>query len=559
MEDILSLEAKLKGYEVQTDKSAQNRFLKSIIANNNKQAENILSSEAFESYINEYSSSGLPLDYSRSEFIADLNKVLAELEPADRQEVLQQLNIKITEESFSGFVKPNELKIDKFSPDTQSKVAKIAEIANKFVYGNSVKCDDTEIKTILDDLVQGFPEFVSIVGKRNSVSNNTLDIHILKVLNKAIKDPDYSSFLSDADKTVLQFSILLAEFGKQEGIIDNGETERQSAIYANSILDKFTLSQEIKERIINIIRHYNFNTEDPKAFGLYFRTAGDVTVAKIIAKSKYETKFDGNSSVNSYFTYFKSNPMLVHKNPLAAKKYPKITRTINGKTYEISLLDCSTFSPDTDMFQYGYPKGTKLKDITVQVHNAEPSKICRLIQLCDNPNFDITLSTSLRKIMSSENGYGKFGIILSTTKMNRGGGSYYHKLHGITNKGFEKFFEPNKCGGAPEAPFVKISEGIDSFTALAIDRYFATLNYPSQIKAQVINGKEYSKEELIQIWNKVNEDITNSHINEIYALNPKVEQIIIHKAISTEEIPVELIKMSYEYDIPIIIMPEMRK
>ena len=106
-------------------------------------------------------------------------------------------------------------------------------------------------------------------------------------------------------------------------------------------------------------------------------------------------------------------------------------------------------------------------------------------------------------------------------------------------------------GGAKNPAFTNM--GAD------IDRYFATLDYPSQIKAQVFGGKEYSKEDLTRIWNEANEDIANRDINEIFALNPKVEQIIIHKAMKAEEIPAELIMLSHEYNIPIIIMPEAGK
>ena len=550
LETQLSLASTFKGYDIQTDNVSRNRFLKSIIANNNMQAGNILSGEAFASYLKEHSLSGLPLDYSRQSFTTDLKKVLADLEHADRQKVLQQLNININGDSFSGFVKPEGIRIADFSPDVQENIINIQKIANKFVHSNEIKCDNPEIKSLLNDLLQGFPEFVSVIGKQDGGHNNTLDIHILEVLNNAMKHPEYAK-LSDTDKTVLKFSILLHDLGKLEGVNDSGMHSAGSAIYANSILDKFSLGQETKERIVNMVRHHHFSIENSENFSKYFRTSGDAAVAKIMAQSDYKSRFGEELPVSRYFASSLNNPMLVHKNPMAAKKYPKITRTIDGKTYEVPVLDCSKLSPDTDMSQYGYPKGTKLKDITVQVHNvSNPYNIRNILENYIDPNFDMTLSTSLRKLTSSASSYGDFGVILSTTKMNRGGGRFYDKINGLYGKGFDEFFYPEA------ARFVKESSDIDYLTATDIDRYFATLDYPSQIKEQKIGDRIFTKEELTKLWNDANEEATSLSVNEIFALNPKVEQIIIHKSMSPEEIPEVLIKLSEEYNVPIIIMPE---
>lgn len=90
-------------------------------------------------------------------------------------------------------------------------------------------------------------------------------------------------------------------------------------------------------------------------------------------KSQYGETLDAQNLGPSTYDYISDNhfknPILVPKNPLATQKYPKYTRTINGQNYEVAILDCSELSPESDMFQYGFPKGTHLKDITVQIHN----------------------------------------------------------------------------------------------------------------------------------------------------------------------------------------------
>ena len=393
-----------------------------------------------------------------------------------------------------------------------------------------------------------------------------------------MKNPEYTK-LSNADKTVLKFSILLHDIGKREGVGDSGGAHSvESAIYANSILDGFSLSQETKERIVNMIRHHHYRAENnSENFGKYFRTSGDATVAKILAQSDYKARFGNELPVNKYRQNFENNPMLVHKNPLAAKKYPKFTRIIDGKSYEVSVLNCSGLSPDTDMSQWGYPKGTKLKDITVQVHNVKyVSYIANILENYLDPNKDITLSTSLKKLISADNGYGAYGVILSTTRMNRGGGIYDAKIDGGTSKGFMEFFNPKGSGARKNPNFAALFKAkitlddttlkkLDDTICYYIDRYFATLNYPSQIREQTINNKSFSEEELTEIWYNANEVATSVDTNEIFALNPKVEQIIIHepitpdKPITPENIPADLIKLSNKYNIPIIIVPQKVK
>lgn len=43
---------------------------------------------------------------------------------------------------------------------------------------------------MLDDLIQGFLEFTSIIGKIDADHANCIDIHTLQVLSEAISHPD---------------------------------------------------------------------------------------------------------------------------------------------------------------------------------------------------------------------------------------------------------------------------------------------------------------------------------------------------------------------------------
>ena len=77
-----------------------------------------------------------------------------------------------------------------------------------FVLNNETKVSNPQIKQMLDDLIQCFPEFTSIIGKIDANHANCIDIHTLQVLSEAISHPDYNT-LSHFEKTMLKFSILM--------------------------------------------------------------------------------------------------------------------------------------------------------------------------------------------------------------------------------------------------------------------------------------------------------------------------------------------------------------
>ena len=95
----------LKGYEVAADKVAQNKFTKSVLANNNPHAENILKSTEFKDFLNAHAKDGLLLKYPRETFIKDLNLLLEQLPSSEREKVLAQLNIKLDDNSYEGLLK----------------------------------------------------------------------------------------------------------------------------------------------------------------------------------------------------------------------------------------------------------------------------------------------------------------------------------------------------------------------------------------------------------------------------------------------------------------------
>ena len=504
------LEPKLTGYEVRVNKTSQNRFLKTVVGNNNPVSEDIISSRTFKSYLSqlEQTNSPIPLKYSRQEFAKDLEELLSKLPADEKTKVLNHLNIELNGNNFSGFVKAEDFNYKEFAPEAESILKAIKSKVDDFVLNNEAKVSDPQIKQMLDDLIQGFPEFTSIIGKIDADHANCIDIHTLQVLSEAISHPDYNT-LSHFEKTMLKFSILMHDIGKVEG--QKTAHWEKSATYARSILDKFNLSQEMKEGIVNLIKYHHFG-EQPNRFYNYFRTPEQQNVAKILGDSDYIARFkssNGASPVGSPLPGLADN-LQITQNSTAVVKYPKRTYTLkDGRKVSVGVSDMRNVSYDAQASDFGWYSGKSLGNTKVQVHNCSDNhngtyaeKIKNILQAYLNPNKDMTLSTTVTTLDKiQKNGYGKVSLILSTAKGNN-----------VVVSG-------NGAGNATGG-----KKGLADFLGAAYN--------PS------------AKREQLYL----------SDVNEVFALNPKVEQIALRN-VAPENIPLDLIEIAAQYNIPIVLLP----
>lgn len=504
------LEPKLTGYEVRVNKTSQNRFLKTIIGNNNPGSEDIISSRTFKSYLSqlEQTNSPIPLKYSRLEFAKDLEELLSKLPADEKTKVLNHLNIELNGNNFSGFVKAEDFNYKEFAPEAESILKAIKSKVDDFVLNNETKVSNPQIKQMLDDLIQGFPEFTSIIGKIDANHANCIDIHTLQVLSEAISHPDYNT-LSHFEKTMLKFSILMHDMGKAEG--QKTAHWEKSAIYARSILDKFKLSQEMKEGIVNLIKYHHFG-EQPNRFYDYFRTPEQQNVAKILGDSDYIARFkssNGASPKGSLLPGLADN-LQITQNSTAVVKYPRRTYTLkDGRKVSVGVSDMRNVSYDAQASDFGWYSGKSLGNTKVQVHNCSDNhngtyaeKIKNILQAYLNPNKDMTLSTTVTTLDKIQlNGYGNVSLILSTAKGNN-----------VVVSG-------NGAGNATGG-----KKGLADFLGAAYN--------PS------------AKREQLYL----------SDVNEVFALNPKVEQIALRN-VAPENIPLDLIEIAAQYNIPIVLLP----
>ena len=418
------------------------------------------------------------------------------------------MNIELNGNNFSGFVKAEDFNYKEFAPEAESILKAIKSKVDDFVLNNETKVSNPQIKQMLDDLIQGFPEFTSIIGKIDANHANCIDIHTLQVLSEAISHPDYNT-LSHFEKTMLKFSILMHDMGKAEG--QKTAHWEKSAIYARSILDKFKLSQEMKEGIVNLIKYHHFG-EQPNRFYDYFRTPEQQNVAKILGDSDHIARFkssNGASPKGSLLPGLADN-LQITQNSTAVVKYPRRTYTLkDGRKVSVGVSDMRNVSYDAQASDFGWYSGKSLGNTKVQVHNCSDNhngtyaeKIKNILQAYLNPNKDMTLSTTVTTLDKIQlNGYGNVSLILSTAK----GNNVVVCANGAAN-----------ASGA--------KKGFDTFLGEAYN--------PS--------AKNYQ--------------FNLADVNEVFALNPKVEQIALRK-VAPENIPLDLIEIAAQYNIPIVLLP----
>ena len=255
-------------------------------------------------------------------------------------------------------------------PDENNKTEKeLKELITKFVFENEVQTGNEKFDYLLNQLINAFPEAINIIGKKqHSTHDSTLDIHILKVLNYAMNTEEYKT-LSDNEKLILKFIILFHDIAKAENQADENHPEI-CAYYTRDILKKVNLPENMKERIIEIIKNHNilgklnetqYRTDIEYATAI-LRREGDIKLAKIFTEAdihcvnetfakdvnadnldnvtkKLEEKLDERhrKGALAYSTPFIQT--LFKKSPYYNKALTEIEK--NGKTYKVPIFNFS--------------------------------------------------------------------------------------------------------------------------------------------------------------------------------------------------------------------------
>lgn len=259
----------------------QSEFINKVLKGNT--FDNILSSFNFARY-EDY---GIPLKYSRRKFVREVQASIGNLHDTKQNSLLEKFGLYKGPKDIEGVpIIPKEI-------ENTPEFLSIARSINNLTVGNEMETRHRHVKPLIDTILNGFPEFTSIIGKKQHGTHiYSVDIHSLKLLQSAMQNPKYEK-LSDDSKAVLKFTTLLHDFGKQGGVITPGHAA-QSKVYAEKILTDFPLPDTLKQRILlHVENHHwfeNYNRGFISADDVcnIYNTKEDLEIAKILAKGDFE-------------------------------------------------------------------------------------------------------------------------------------------------------------------------------------------------------------------------------------------------------------------------------
>ncbi len=336
---------------------------------------------------------GLPLEYSRKDFIQDFNKLTKNLSNEDKKKVFEHFGFKIN--SANDIINfPNPDTKGEIDDNLKNVIEQGQEYINRFMLENKVKLapEDKALETELNNIIQAFPEFVSVIGKPQH-RGDSIDYHTIDDMKRILNDENFKS-LSPAEQKILTTATLFHDFGKVQGEVDEGHAKK-SAVLTKEILKKTDLSFDEKERIYNLINHSHWlvdgRSNEDIAFD--FRRPNDFKMAEIFEKAdsnsagfEYNPNPEKIAQINRNIETINQTgfPLFVNQLPKDDKYYDK---TPSGTRY-LDLRD-----PEMSVEKYGYPKGTKVKDLKFLCHSSSDD-LSNFEALCDDSK-EVCLSTSL--------------------------------------------------------------------------------------------------------------------------------------------------------------------
>ncbi len=557
-------------YPTETTKEDIKQFGIGFLTNNNAKINETIKS----TNLGKYKKEGLPLKYPRKQFLQDLTDILNTIPEERKQSILNELNIDIQEDNqritgYNGII--NLSKLDKEN-ETEEKVY---NIANKFIKENEIQTGDDYTDYVFNSLIKGIPEFINIIGKKqHTIHSYSLDIHTLKVLQDAIKDPEYDS-LENEDKTCLKLAILLHDISKREDEIDNNH-DNISALYSIDIMKKFPFPIEIKDRIYEIIKNHNWNKKynkkeiSPEEVASFFRHKNDFKMAVIMTRSDLKNVSSGfYEKYKDTLKYSSLSPILKKQKEINSSGQliftskiirPELLPEIEYKGRKYKVINLKNINDNTDLESIGLSPETTKQNLKILIHmyNYLESFTAPTTNELTKIQNDGYLSCSLRSANERDVYAGReYGVSIEAENVNIGNADKYNQMSG-RKKGFNNFSK--NLNDKHYRSF--IPKGICDYLNLTKDEYgelfklISKYKYISQIKDDEqykIGNKKLKGEKIKEAIENVLSDLANSkYVNEINIYNPKINAFISTKQIN--EIPENLLNYIFKNNLPVILI-----
>ncbi len=545
-------------------------MMKGFFANNNPKLDRTLKNADF----TQYSHVGLPLAYPREQFVSDLKEILNTLDEKKQNEILNKLNITLENNGYNGIINLDSL-------SSQGVEGRVLRLANKFIKENSILTGDENLDNALNSLIKGIPEFINIIGKKqHSAHDYTLDIHILKVLQEALNNPEYKK-LTPEEKFCLKFAVIMHDIAKPEGEKDD-EHPYLSALYTYDILNKsaIKLPYEMKDRIFELIKNhhwladYNNNKKTAGEVAGLFRRKGDFKISQIITEADLKAVDEKHHFYNRYSSTLSDSIKSIEEKIDEINKFGQIIltnkiinpeklaqkATVEYKGRKYQVVDFTKLNENENLFEYGFEPDTTPKNLRLLVHTVhyEGSGNLENVWYLGNPCFEGFLCASYitPKNHPTYNNY-QFGVSLETENINIANATPYNQGSG-SSKNFKNFIDIITSPINEHRTFIPNS--IKKYLNIQDSEYSVLYSQIQRLKyiSQPDNIGSISKfqgKKLKQAISKAQDSIIKKkdEHNEINMFNPKINAFVA-KVNSIDEIPKPFLEFAQKHNLPIYIL-----
>ena len=208
-------------------------------------------------------------EFSREDFISVVREKTKGLSTVERQKVYDYYGFEIhhkkgrnqrKELTLTGYpvnLNNGQKLAEITDPNTKAVVESLREDVVRFSEKNPIKCNNKQIETFLNEVVEAMPEIRSMIGRKQHGTHD-FDVmqHSLKVMQKIVQDPKFEQ-LNESDKKLMLLASLLHDITKAEGISD-GTHASEGSFDAYYIAKKIKLSRDEELKLSDLIRHHEW-------------------------------------------------------------------------------------------------------------------------------------------------------------------------------------------------------------------------------------------------------------------------------------------------------------
>jgi len=337
------------------------------------------------------------LDFSRSDFIAQVEQKLSGLSDKEKIQVMDYFGFEIKNGKLRGYPinVNNGEKLSEISSGSAKKVVEdLRNIVDKFSSPKNkvrVRGASEEFNKQVNELFEYLPELKTMIQKQQHETHAyTLDKHVFKVLQGVCTNPKFESLSAD-DKKILEISSLLHDITKAEGLRDIAHPI-ESSFDAYYIIQKLNLPESQQLKIYELIKTHNWlqQLNDPKNKDMIENIAQDIAfdtrhtntfeLAKMLCEAdikavKKDSSFfshhkktldEMSKKVDSYINQLHNSQIVLPqtKIPSASAVKNGVLKSKDGIENVVIYMD----KADNDLSKYGFEQGTTKDNWTAIVH-----------------------------------------------------------------------------------------------------------------------------------------------------------------------------------------------